>query len=73
MKFEYAMNESVPFEKVENGGTFEHSCKVYIKLGRVYVNGGKNTYNALELNNAELVCIASDMMVRPVRTTLTIY
>ena len=71
MKIEYAMNESVPFEKVENGGTFEHSCKVYVKLGRVYMNGG-TTYNALEFNTAELVCISSDMMVRPVRVTITV-
>ena len=71
MKIEYAMPESIPFEKVEVGTTFEHTGSVYIKLERVYMSGG-NTYNAVNLNEAELVCISADMTVRPVRATLTI-
>ena len=74
MEIKYAMSESVPFEKVKVGGTFEHTGNVYIKLERVYITGEStgHTYNAVNLNDADLVCLTSDMMVRPVRATLTI-
>jgi hypothetical protein len=74
MEIKYAMSETVPFEKVGVGDTFEHTGNVYIRLERVYISKDStgHTYNAVNLNTAELVCIPSDMTVRPVRATLTI-
>lgn len=71
MNIEYALNESMPFEKIEIGASFEHTGNVYIKLERCYMSGG-STYNAVNLNKAELVCIPADMNVRPVRATVRI-
>ena len=74
MEIKYAMTEAVPFEKICVGDTFEHTGDVYIKLERVYISGESSghTYNAVNLNDAELVCVSADKMVRPVRATLTI-
>ena len=74
MEIKYAMSETVPFEKVGVGDIFEHTGNVYIKLERVYVSEDSigHTYNAVNLNTAELVCLPLDMTVRPVRATLTI-
>ena len=74
MKIEYALNESVPFEQVELGGTFEHTGNVYMKMKTTYLSSEKGgiSYNAINLNSAELVYLMSDMRVRPVRATLTI-
>lgn len=71
MNIEYALNESMPFEKIELGASFEHTGNVYIKLKSFYMSNG-HTYNAVNLNESELVYIPAEMTVRPVRATVRI-
>lgn len=65
--------ETRSFAELEIGGVFVHVTEAYMKIKEVLDPNSDESYNAVNLNEGDLISLRNDLLVEPCKADLMVW